>query len=87
MVRGRRLDGPEIVRFEDGDVPADHLVVSAAPRRGDWRHDPFFQPSYARLSAPGCYAFVVDTQRGGVAYRDRLQVHEVIVFRAVAAPR
>lgn len=68
VVRGRRLDGAGLVRFEFGDVPPDHLVLGD-PTDSGWAD----YPSSTRIADPGCYAYVVD----GPGLR------EVIVFRAV----
>ena len=53
LVRGRRLDGPEQVRFEHGTLPR---LERRLPRAG--RH-----PSMTRLRAPGCYGYQVDGSR------------------------
>ena len=50
LVRGRRLDGPELLRFQDGRVPPTELHLRTA----------MDHPSYTRLRAPGCYAYQVD---------------------------
>ena len=51
LVRGRRLDGPGLVRFGRGLVPALELRMPAGRRE---------QPSFTRLRSPGCYAYQVD---------------------------
>jgi hypothetical protein len=58
LVRGRRLDGPELVRFERGAPPPTELKLrrtlttqGSAVRR---------IPSYTRVQAPGCYAYQID---------------------------
>jgi hypothetical protein len=77
LVRGRRLDGEQLVRFERGDVPPDELRV----RRGEtvlWngrRAGSRGRPSYTRLQAPGCYAYQID----GTGFS------RIVVFRAVRA--
>jgi hypothetical protein len=61
LVRGRQLDGPREVRFEDPATP--ELVLSPGDghaQPGGWRG----YPSYTRLRAPGCYAYQVDTTEG-----------------------
>ena len=74
LIRGKQLDGPNLVRFDDGSLPPTELrmpaggVVSADGFRG--------RPSYSRLRAPGCYAWQVD----GTTFS------RVIVFRAVVLP-
>lgn len=67
LVRGRQLDGPHEVRFNDPAAP--ELVLD--PREGQgsgWRD----YPAHTRLQAPGCYAYQVDSAQGT----------SVIVFRA-----
>ena len=58
LVRGRRLDGPELVRFERGAPPPAELELrttltsqGSAVRR---------IPSFTRVQAPGCYAYQID---------------------------
>ena len=69
LVRGRQLDGPHEVRFND--PAADELVLEPKPpiTPGGWRD----YPSYTRLRSPGCYAYQVDTPSGTA----------LIVFRAL----
>jgi hypothetical protein len=75
LVRGKRLDAPDVLRFERGKVPPTELrlrylsagvpSVKAAGQR--------YFPSYTRLRAEGCYAYQVD----GTTFS------RTIVFRAV----
>jgi hypothetical protein len=61
LVRGRRLDGPGAVAFEDPVIA--ELLIEADDREGlggGWRD----YPSYTRLRVPGCYAFQVDSASG-----------------------
>ena len=51
LVRGRQLDGPNLLRFERGRIPPRELRLSATTREN---------PSYTRVRAPGCYAYQVD---------------------------
>jgi hypothetical protein len=51
LVRGRRLDGPGLVRFGRGVVPAAELHLPAGTRE---------QPSFTRLRSLGCYAYQID---------------------------
>jgi len=67
VIRGRRLDRPDAVRFNYGDVPADHLTLPDPKSVSDWVD----YPSTTRVRAPGCYAYTV--QGPGI--------REVIVFR------
>jgi hypothetical protein len=70
LIRGHQIDGPNELRFEHGSDPPRELRFDG-PGLGDgWRH----QPSYTRVSAPGCYAYQVD----GVG------LSAVIVFEASA---
>jgi hypothetical protein len=59
LVRGRRLDGPQELRFGTGVRPRAELRLDTSrpeATEGGW---PNF-PSYTRLRAPGCYAYRVD---------------------------
>ena len=58
LVRGRRLDGPELVRFERGAPPPAELRL----RRGVTTHGSAVRrvPSFTRVQAPGCYAYQID---------------------------
>ena len=73
LIRGRQLDGPNLVRFENGTLPPAELRLDplggSAP--GGWQH----RPTYTRVRAPGCYAYQVD----GTTFS------RVVVFRAVVA--
>ena len=73
LIRGRRIDGPQALRFERGVDPPDELRLPIQPANltGGWAN----YPSYTRLRAPGCYAYQVDGKA----------VSEVIVFRAVVS--
>ncbi len=68
LVRGRQLDGPNGLRFNDPAVAEMLLAVTKDAFPGGWRD----YPGYARLQAPGCYAYQVDAPSGST----------VIVFRA-----
>jgi hypothetical protein len=56
LVRGRRLDGPDEIRFQDPAVP--EIVLSGNGQGDLWRD----YPGYTRLRAPGCYAHQIDTR-------------------------
>lgn len=61
LVRGRRLDGPGELAFEDPAQP--ELLLNTDPyegRSGGWKDI----PSFTRLRAPGCYAYQIDTLQG-----------------------
>jgi hypothetical protein len=61
LVRGRRLDAPGELAFEDPAQP--ELLLNTEPyegRPGGWKDI----PSFTRLRAPGCYAYQIDTDRG-----------------------
>jgi hypothetical protein len=51
LVRGRRLDGPGLVRFDRGVVPVRELRLGAGTTE---------RPSFTRLRATGCYAYQID---------------------------
>ena len=74
LIRGRQLDGPHLVRFEDGSSPAAEFRAPAGgvTSTGGFRA----VGGYTRLRAPGCYALQVD----GATFS------RVIVFRAVVLP-
>lgn len=58
LVRGRQLDGPGKLAFEDPAIPELVLHADSPQGLGDGWHD---NPSYTRLRAPGCYAYQIDT--------------------------
>jgi hypothetical protein len=51
LVRGRRLDGPGLVRFDRGVLPAAELRLASGTTE---------RPSFTRLRALGCYAYQID---------------------------
>lgn len=77
LVRGRQLDGPNEMRFENGRpafTEAKRLNPDRQLRlRGP---EPYGNPATSRLRAPGCYAYQVDGR--GFSY--------LIVFEARVAP-
>jgi hypothetical protein len=75
LIRGRQLDGPNLLRFDDGLVPPAETRIWPGPGFRPWKgaRD---HPSYTRVRAPGCYGYQVD----GAGFS------RVIVFRAVQAP-
>jgi hypothetical protein len=61
LIRGRRLDAPDVLRFGDGDVPPTELRIAV---NTDYGNPPGYKlvgqryrPSYTRLRAAGCYAY------------------------------
>ena len=76
LVRGTRLDGPELVRFDFGTLPPAELRIRRGERGGYPPGHPLvgqrYRPSYTRLRAAGCYAYQVD----GTTFS------RVVVFRA-----
>jgi hypothetical protein len=59
LVRGRQLDGPAQVGFDQGDEPALQKILDPSgrtPLNGGW----FDFPGAVRLEGPGCYAFQID---------------------------
>lgn len=61
LVRGRRLDGPGELAFEDPAMP--ELVLNDDGHEGrsaGWKD----YPSYTRVRVPGCYAYQIDTADG-----------------------
>jgi hypothetical protein len=58
LVRGRQLDGPNEVRFDNGAVPPTELRITPFPESTPegWTG----QPSYTRIRASGCYGYQID---------------------------
>ena len=78
LIRGARLDGNSLVRFQDGNVPPAQLTIPVYTRGGQPGGvtppaGTRYLPSYTRLLGPGCYAYQID----GTTFS------RVIVFRAV----
>jgi hypothetical protein len=53
LIRGRQLDGPNELRFDNGALPPRAIKILPAARVRD-------RPSYTRVRGPGCYAYQVD---------------------------
>jgi hypothetical protein len=68
LIRGRQLDGPGDVRFDDPAVEELLLDPTNDALPGGWRD----YPSFTRLRTPGCYAYQIDAAVGSFT----------IVFRA-----
>ena len=51
LIRGRQLDGPNLLRFERGRVPPRELKIDATTQE---------TPSYTRVRESGCYAYQID---------------------------
>ncbi|MDP9818297.1 hypothetical protein [Spirilliplanes yamanashiensis] len=61
LIRGKRLDAPGQVAFEDPPTPELGIDVDRYQGlSGGWKD----YPSYTRLRAPGCYLYQVDTAQG-----------------------
>jgi hypothetical protein len=76
LIRGRQLDGTNIVRFGDGTRPVSEIRLN---RPGAYSSAPWsgrLWPSYTRLRAPGCYGWQID----GTTFS------RVVVFRATMSP-
>lgn len=65
LIRGRQLDGPNELRFDDGTDPATEIQIPQGPTGtsgggfpAGWRQ----RPSFTRARATGCYAYQVDGQ-------------------------
>jgi hypothetical protein len=53
LIRGRQVDGPNLLRFDTGEVPPRELRIPPSKTvRG--------RGSYTRVRAPGCYAYQID---------------------------
>jgi hypothetical protein len=77
LIRGGRLDRPDRLRFDRGNVPPKEIRISKNERGGNppgYKDvGQRYRPSYTRLRAPGCYGYQID---GTIFSR-------VIVFQAV----
>jgi len=72
LIRGRQVDGRNVLRFGRGSVPTRELrLLRSGTSIGTWKGRHW--GTYTRLRAPGCYAWQVD----GAGFS------KVIVFRAV----
>ena len=57
LIRGRQIDGPHEVRFDEGDVPPRQIWMPAEDAPDErWRE----RPSYTRVRGSGCYGYQVD---------------------------
>jgi hypothetical protein len=73
LVRGRRLDGTEMVRFDFGSPPRPELRIGTeSTGRSPVRR----VPGYTRVRAPGCYGYQID----GAGFS------RVVVFEARVVP-
>jgi hypothetical protein len=72
LIRGRQLDGPYLLRFDDGVVPPTEIRIQPGPGYGPWKgaRD---HPSFTRVRVTGCYGYQID----GIGFS------RVVVFRAV----
>jgi hypothetical protein len=52
LIRGRQLDGPNELRFDNGILPPRTLKIPSAAARN--------RASYTRVRGPGCYAYQID---------------------------
>jgi hypothetical protein len=68
LIRGRQLDGPNLIRFDRGLKPPAEIRIE--PNRSP---DGRGRPSSTRLLTPGCYAYQLD----GTSFS------RLVVFRAV----
>src|SRR5918999_5611054 len=56
LIRGKRLDGWERLRFDNGSVPSEELRIAAGPSPASWRDQPAGsrgRPSYIPARAGG----------------------------------
>jgi hypothetical protein len=73
LIRGRRLDGPGLVRFDNGNVPPAFIRLLAHPLPTGFEETWRGRASYTRVEELGCYGYQVD----GEGFSG------VIVFRVV----
>jgi hypothetical protein len=62
LIRGRRLDGSQLVRFNGGRLPSSELRIDSG-ETVSWQGQPSGSrgvPSGVRIIAPGCYGFQID---------------------------
>lgn len=62
LIRGRRLDGPQIVRFNGRRLPPAELHIESG-QTVSWQGQPRGSrgvPSNVRIIAPGCYGLQID---------------------------
>jgi hypothetical protein len=76
LIRGRQLDGPNLVRFGDGTEPVSELRLMRATAQTTPPWSGRVWDTYTRLSTPGCYGYQVD----GTSFS------RVIVFSATLMP-
>jgi hypothetical protein len=60
LVRGRRLDTPDVLRFDRGRLPAAELRIQPAGTNGYARTGPRGRASLTRFRTAGCYAYQID---------------------------
>jgi hypothetical protein len=74
LIRGRRLDGSQLVRFNGGRLPSSELRIEPG-ETVSWHGQPRGSrgvPSGVRIIAPGCYGFQID----GTTFS------QVVIFKA-----
>ena len=71
LIRGRQLDGPNRLRFDDGELPSVEKRIRTWGRNASSRWGA--SASLTRLRAPGCYGYQIDS----------LTFSRVVVFQAV----
>jgi hypothetical protein len=64
LIRGARIDGRGLVRFQRGSVPPKRLRIPVGETQGA-PGNPVpkgtrYLPSYTRVRGPGCYAYQID---------------------------
>jgi hypothetical protein len=65
LIRGRRLDGPQLMRFNDGRLPPKELRIKTGETVG-WEGQPRGSrgvPSFVRVLEPGCYGIQIDGKK------------------------
>jgi hypothetical protein len=79
LIRGRQLDGANLVRFEGAGLrvpPAELRITKNMARAGGAaEYGQRERPSYTRLLGPGCYAYQVDgtTFSRTIVFRAKLE--------------
>jgi hypothetical protein len=65
LIRGARIDGRGLVRFQRGNIPPKQLRIPVGETQGFPGglvppKGTRYLPSYTRVHGPGCYAYQID---------------------------
>jgi hypothetical protein len=79
LIRGRQLDGPNRLRFDDGVLPSVEKKIRTWARNASSRWGA--SASLTRLRAPGCYGYQID----GLTF-SRVVVFHTVLWASAGAP-